>query len=244
MIPRILHQTWKNTEVPARFAEAQESWRRHHPDWEYRFWTDADLDDFVQRQYPQMYGLFRAYPDQIQRVDAARYMILHHFGGFYSDLDIVCLHPFDGLLGHQIVLPRTEPLGVSNDLMGARAGSAFFAFAVSRLRGEYRRWPRGLIPRHFRVLLTTGSLFLTRTARAWEGPETPHILPAASYSIAGHPDALVAHIPGSTWHGRDSDLILGSFYRAKAAAEWLKAAFGKRARIGRRICRNKEDRQP
>jgi len=43
MIPRVIHQTWKDQDVPARFLDAQRSWQDAHPDWEYRFWTDEDL---------------------------------------------------------------------------------------------------------------------------------------------------------------------------------------------------------
>jgi mannosyltransferase OCH1-like enzyme len=59
-IPRILHQTWKTREVPERFRGYVASWRRHHPDWEYRLWTDADNDDFIRTRYPDFLGTFRA----------------------------------------------------------------------------------------------------------------------------------------------------------------------------------------
>lgn len=226
MIPALIHQTWKHHTVPARFLAAQASWRRHHPDWEYRFWTDDDLTKFVARHYPQHLDLFLSYPDQIQRVDAARYMILHHFGGFYADLDIVCEKPFDDLRGFDVMLPATEPMGVSNDLMGGYPRSGFFAHAVAQLPRAKRRWPRRLVPRHFRVLLTTGSLFLTQALRTWRGQDAPFILSAEHYSIAGHPQAFDSHIAGSTWHGRDSDLILGVFYRIKTLLEKVRAALG------------------
>jgi len=43
MIPRILHQTWKNEAVPAEFSNYVESWRRFHPGWDFKLWTDAEL---------------------------------------------------------------------------------------------------------------------------------------------------------------------------------------------------------
>lgn len=227
MIPPLIHQTWKDAEVPERFAAAQASWRRHHPEWEYRLWTDADLEDFVARQFPEYLELYRSYPDHIQRVDAARYMILNHFGGVYADLDIICERPFDDLRGYDVVLPATEPLGVSNDLMAGRQGSEFFAFAVTRLPGAKRLWPRGLLPRHFRVLLTTGSLFVTLVLRAWRGNEQPHILSPEEYSVAGHPRAYVSHIHGSTWHNPGSDVLVGAFYRGKSLLGRARAAVGR-----------------
>ena len=40
MIPRVIHQTWKDHNVPARFLDAQRSWKEAHPDWEYRFFFE------------------------------------------------------------------------------------------------------------------------------------------------------------------------------------------------------------
>ena len=54
MIPRILHQTWKDRNVPARFLDAQRSWQDAHPDWEYRFWTDEDLAALVRERAPEL----------------------------------------------------------------------------------------------------------------------------------------------------------------------------------------------
>ena len=47
LIPRIIHQTWKDDAPPARFASFQAAWRRLHPQWTYRFWTDATARAFV-----------------------------------------------------------------------------------------------------------------------------------------------------------------------------------------------------
>ena len=52
MIPRIIHQTWKDHDIPERFRAAQASWRTAHPDWEYRFWTDEDLERLVAERAP------------------------------------------------------------------------------------------------------------------------------------------------------------------------------------------------
>jgi mannosyltransferase OCH1-like enzyme len=217
---------WKDHDVPERFLAAQASWRRHHPDWEYRLWTHEDLDRFVADYYPHCLALFESYPDQIQRVDSARYMILHHYGGFYADLDVVCERSLEGLRHHDVVLPSTEPLGVSVDLMGGQPGSAFFAYAIAQLPRAKRWSPRGLVPRHFRVLLSTGSLFMTLVLMRWKGPEKPFIIPAEQYRIAGHPDALVSHIHGGTWQERDSDVLTFLYYRGKELPARLRAALG------------------
>ena len=35
-IPKIIHQSWKNKDLPANFARWQKSWLDKHPAWEYR----------------------------------------------------------------------------------------------------------------------------------------------------------------------------------------------------------------
>ena len=69
MIPRILHQTWKTNVVPDRFVEFQQSWRRHHPAWEYRLWSDAENQDLIEQEYPQFAEFYRRLPYPILRVE-------------------------------------------------------------------------------------------------------------------------------------------------------------------------------
>jgi hypothetical protein len=211
MIPRIIHQTWKTADIPERYRACQASWREYHPDWTYILWTDADIEAFVIEHFPRLLDLFQRYPDQIQRVDAARYMILFKYGGVYADLDVCCRRSFESLLAYDVFLAETEPLGVSNDLMGCAKTSPFFGYLLERLQPAYSHWPRRLVPRHFRVLLTTGSLFVTNGLRAAPFGETIYILPGHLYGAGSDPQTYVTHVPGNTWHRWDSDLFVFLF---------------------------------
>lgn len=117
MIPTIIHQMWKDAAVPPAFQAWCESWRRLHPTWDYRFWTDAALEAFVATHYPAFLATYRAYPQGIMRADAARVMLLHHFGGLYADLDAECLQPFDDLRHETRVLLAEEPLAHRQSLL-------------------------------------------------------------------------------------------------------------------------------
>jgi mannosyltransferase OCH1-like enzyme len=207
VIPRIIHQTWKDHDLPERFRESAESWRRHHPDWEWRLWTDADIQGFVDREFPEMAPLFASYPDQIQRVDAVRYLILSKIGGFYADLDVICLKPFDTFRDQRVLLPPTKPAGFSNDLMASEADSPFFAHVAASLEEAKRRWDRFFIPRHLRVLLTTGPLFVTRCYHTFPGKGSITILPKDVYGTAPGEDVRIRHIVGDSWAGWDTHLF-------------------------------------
>ena len=80
-------------------------------------WTDASSREFIANEYPWFLDTFDGYTYPIQRADAIRYFVLYHYGGIYVDLDIGCLRPMDDLLYYPVILPRTKPVGVSNDLM-------------------------------------------------------------------------------------------------------------------------------
>ena len=45
-IPKIIHQIWLGGALPQKYYAMQKTWQEHHPDWEYRLWTDADLPTF------------------------------------------------------------------------------------------------------------------------------------------------------------------------------------------------------
>lgn len=203
-IPRVIHQTWKDHDVPERFREAQASWKRQHPDWEYRFWTDEDLDRLVHDRAPELVSQFEAYPNQIQRVDAARYVILREFGGLYADLDLECLRPMDDLLDAHVVLPRTTPFGLSNQLMLARPGQPLFDFAIRSLPASFRKWYRWWIPRHVRILASTGPLFITGRVRAFGDVDGLRVMSLDEHGHGDPDQAYIHNHRGNTWAGPDT----------------------------------------
>lgn len=90
-IPKIIHQIWLGSPLPKQYKKYQKSWRHHHPDWEYKLWTDADVEAF------QLHNkkLFDEAKNYGEKSDIFRYEILHRYGGVYIDTDIECLKPFD-----------------------------------------------------------------------------------------------------------------------------------------------------
>lgn len=88
-IPKIIHQTYKTLDsIPGKWLAPQQLVRSHNPEFDYLFWTDESLRIFIQTNYPSFLPTYDSYPYTIQRIDAARYFLLYHYGGFYIDLDI------------------------------------------------------------------------------------------------------------------------------------------------------------
>jgi hypothetical protein len=108
-IPKVIHQTWRDNDVPARFRPWQRSWSEKNPGWSYRFWDDQQIEDLVRSQDITVQFLFASYKSQICRIDLARYLILQRFGGLYVDLDFECLRPIGDLLSEKSFVIGLEP---------------------------------------------------------------------------------------------------------------------------------------
>lgn len=96
MIPKIIHQTApedKNKWDPS-WIKYQQSWIKHFPDFEYKFWNDNDIENFIFTKYRWFYDIYKSYDANIKRVDAARYFILYEYGGIYADMDYECVNNF------------------------------------------------------------------------------------------------------------------------------------------------------
>jgi len=123
-IPKIIHQTWKNEKIQGSWVEYVKSVKRFHPGWEYRLWTDEDLDQHVKSNLPEYYPIFSAYPHPIFRADAIRYIMMRDFGGMYCDLDYEFIRPYD-YSGTDLLLATENSYETGHDHF--QVGNFFFA---------------------------------------------------------------------------------------------------------------------
>jgi GT2 family glycosyltransferase len=115
MIPKIIHQTWKNEVIPAAFAEWSRGWREKNADWQWVLWTDRMLLDLCAEHYPELLPVFASYDQGIMRADVGRYLVLHRFGGIYADLDTECIGPLEQIHREDRVVVCQEPPGHWSD---------------------------------------------------------------------------------------------------------------------------------
>lgn len=94
-IPKVIHQLWKTDAIPARWQQPARSVKRQHRGWEYRLWTDSNMDLYVQTNHPELYPVYSGFDRHIMRVDVFRYVLMYDFGGLYCDLDYEFVRPFD-----------------------------------------------------------------------------------------------------------------------------------------------------
>jgi mannosyltransferase OCH1-like enzyme len=147
MVPATIHQIWNDNRVPDRLAAYAEGWSRLNPSWRRILWTDRMRLAFVAENYPELLETYCAYANPVCRADAARYMLLHKFGGLYADLDVECLAPLSPLeIESRVVLcheppiywagfapRRGHPFVLFNGVMASPAGHPFWRDVLERL---------------------------------------------------------------------------------------------------------------
>ena len=103
--------------MPAEYVAFGETWRRHHPDWEFRTWTDSELPTLT---YPDAFERCRNFGEAS---DVLRYEVLHQFGGVYVDTDVECLQPIDQLIERVSAFAGyARPNVIGSAIVGAVAG--------------------------------------------------------------------------------------------------------------------------
>ena len=84
---RLIHQTWKNEQIPEKHIGHFNSWSHFHPCALHILWTDEDNDLFVKSQYPGLFKMYNSLILTIQKCDMVRLLYLYMYGGVYADLD-------------------------------------------------------------------------------------------------------------------------------------------------------------
>lgn len=230
LIPKIIHQTYINESIPARWQAAQKSCIDLHPDYEYMMWTDAKSHEFIAKEYPWFLSTFEGYEHNIQRADSIRYFVLAHYGGVYIDLDDGCKRKLDPLLSYTAWVRRTIPTGISNDIMGAIPQHPFFNRVIDSLPGANRKW---VLP-YITIMASTGPLFLSVIWKSWMNENSSQnqsdwvgrvrVLMPDEYNK--HAWSFFQTYEGSSWHGKDAQFIfwMGRNWLLLTAAGFMCAA--------------------
>ena len=89
--PALLHQAWKTRRVESMatpIAACVRSWREVNPWLRQHVFDDNRSALFVRRHYPQWASLyFDGLQRVVERMDVFRYLVVHHYGGWWADVD-------------------------------------------------------------------------------------------------------------------------------------------------------------
>lgn len=113
-IPKIIHRIWipfnsNNIVVPEIYQKFDIKLKELHPDYEFMEWDENSLDEFIKKHYPEFWPVFSSYDMKVKKHDAARYVLLHHFGGIFIQHSLLFQKPIDDLLyGSDLLLTEQD----------------------------------------------------------------------------------------------------------------------------------------
>ena len=134
-IPKVFHQIWVgDRSLPATATEFADTWRRHHPGWDLRLWTDENLPDGLVNR-----DIYEQTTIPAQRADILRHEVLYQFGGVYLDTDFECLRNIEPLLSGATYFYADELPGMpSIGILGCTPRHEFARWCLDRVP---ERWP-------------------------------------------------------------------------------------------------------
>lgn len=141
MIPKIINQTAPadKTKWHPLWHRCQQSWQEQFPDFEYRLWTDNDIDNLIRDHYPQYWEMYQQFPVHIMKIDFVRFAIMHHTGGIYADMDYYCYQNFYDELTSPVYLVE-NPYGndpIENSLMCSEPGHDFWIHCMDMTQQRF-----------------------------------------------------------------------------------------------------------
>lgn len=86
MMPKIIHQMWLGGNPPMNLIN---TWIEKNPTWSHILWTEENLKNWRFHNQAKV----DAMPEPNGKCDIMRYEILYHMGGFFVDVDTICLKP-------------------------------------------------------------------------------------------------------------------------------------------------------
>jgi len=92
-------QTWKTKTVPGHYENFVRKVKNMNLKWNYMFFDDDDILEFIQMKMPEYYGTFCELSGKIQQIDFFRYLAIYYYGGVYLDLDIDLVRSLDDFVG-------------------------------------------------------------------------------------------------------------------------------------------------
>jgi mannosyltransferase OCH1-like enzyme/GR25 family glycosyltransferase involved in LPS biosynthesis len=118
-IPKIIIQTWKTNKISGKIGDLINKLKSNNPDFEYKFYTDDDIVEFIKTKYPEYYSTFISFEYTIQKIDFFRLICVYHYGGFYVDIDMDINKSIEPLCKYDCVFPKESV--INNNLLNFKS---------------------------------------------------------------------------------------------------------------------------
>lgn len=103
IIPKIIHRIWipfstEKKEIPKLYKKLDSRIKQLHPGWVVMQWNEESINILIDKYYPEFRDTFESYDVPIKKHDAARYLILHHYGGMFIQHGLIINKNLEPLL--------------------------------------------------------------------------------------------------------------------------------------------------
>lgn len=127
MINKIIHQSWINGDLSPLQMQWTQSIKIHHPDYEYKLWTDIDNENLIKCDYPEFYDFYSSL-SKIEKCDFIRPLYIFKYGGVYLDIDIIIEKSLnDILINYPIFLNDATDEGLGGVMLPFYLDNYFFS---------------------------------------------------------------------------------------------------------------------
>ena len=117
-----LWRSWKTYDTPKELHFHIASWHDTNPNLEYNFMDDNECSKFILDTLgSEIFNIYTLLPLNIMRADLWRIAVIHEYGGYYADLDIICKKPIHEFIDRNIdAVFMVERDNISNYFFGAK----------------------------------------------------------------------------------------------------------------------------
>jgi mannosyltransferase OCH1-like enzyme len=130
--------------ISPQLREIMYGLRAMHPEWGYRLYEDADIDEYVRqhwagtREERAFFSLSRDYGPA--RADLWRYLIIYQYGGFYADAKTTCTEPLGDIVERH---RRGDEFAILHYWMNYPESRAFIGNALGEIGQFYLLYSAG-----------------------------------------------------------------------------------------------------
>lgn len=219
LAPNILHQIClqegRNSTLD-KYQPARESCEALHTSWYHMLWTDDNATEFVSNNYPSILPHYKHYAQTIQRTNILRYLLLHHYGGVYLDLDVSCRVPLDDFRHLPWITPGAHPAGINNAFILTKPRHPFLNELIAKIPSRDLKWGLPYVEN----MLSTGCMFITNAWMSYIRRNDEHVWEDKVFVLADENGELAGqmlrgkvvtpvfeHGGASSWHSWDAGLI-------------------------------------
>lgn len=141
-IPKQLFQTWKTKNITNELKEITGTWQQKNKNYKYFLYDDDECENFIKNNFDN--DVLSAYKKIIIgafKADLWRVCILYQLGGFYCDIDTLCIGDIDSFIREDtkfiaaVDLNNYCPTGhaIFNAFMGAEKHSTIMQLCIDKI---------------------------------------------------------------------------------------------------------------